>query len=154
LLFCVAMSGSWRFACPPKAVGMPCPSHGSAFRKDTLPRFPLTRLREFVTSPLPRQGSRARLARGHVMGTETSTTIRPPDKRSRPLWQVPIFLFGVAVLALAWFMRSPVDVGRRQVATLLSRASQNLEHPDGDVEVALDDAQQAVDRIGPDGERA
>jgi tetratricopeptide (TPR) repeat protein len=88
------------------------------------------------------------------MGTETSTTGRPPDKRSRPLWQVPIFLFGVAVLALAWFMRSPVDVGRRQVATLLSRASQNLEHPDGDVEAALDDAQQAVDRIGPDGERA
>jgi tetratricopeptide (TPR) repeat protein len=88
------------------------------------------------------------------MGTETSSTIRPPDKRSRPLWQVPIFFIGVTALGLAWFMRSPVDVGRRQIATLLSRASQNLDRPDGDVEAALDDAQQAVERIGADGERA
>ena len=35
------------------------------------------------------------------MGTETSSTIRPPDKRSRPLWQVPIFFIGVTALGLA-----------------------------------------------------
>jgi tetratricopeptide (TPR) repeat protein len=93
------------------------------------------------------------------MGSESSPTAssRTVDRRSRPLWQVPVFLVGVTALAVAWFVRPPADSGPRRITWLLNRARQNLNRPDGDAEAAARDAQQAIDMIEvlyPGGDRA
>jgi tetratricopeptide (TPR) repeat protein len=92
------------------------------------------------------------------MGTDSSSTVssRTAAARSRPLWQVPVFLVGVGALALAWFLRPPADSGPRRITWLMNRAKQILNRADGDAENAAKDAQQAIDMlelIDPDGVR-
>jgi tetratricopeptide (TPR) repeat protein len=90
------------------------------------------------------------------MGSDPTPTVPAgyAGGRRRPLWQVPVFLVGVAALAAAWFLRAPADSGPRQVARLLARARQILSRPDGDAEAAAEAAQNALDRAGTEGERA
>jgi tetratricopeptide (TPR) repeat protein len=90
------------------------------------------------------------------MGTESSPTVSSKPARTKPrsLWQVPVFLIGVAVLAAAWVMRAPADSGPRQVARQLARARQILSRPDGDADAAAEAAQHALDVGGPDSDRA
>jgi tetratricopeptide (TPR) repeat protein len=89
------------------------------------------------------------------MGTDLSATDspKPASVASRPLWQVPVFIAGVAALACAWVAHAPVDSGPRQVARQLAKARQLLSRPDGDAESAAVAAQHALDEMGADGDR-
>src|SRR5438067_1346343 len=65
------------------------------------------------------------------MGTASSPSASavPAGARPRPLWQVPVFLIGVAALMGAWFMHDPADDGA-DAYDLLCRAYMQLTPPD------------------------
>src|SRR5579859_5236921 len=90
------------------------------------------------------------------MGTASSPSAPsgPAGARPRPLWQVPVFLIGVAALTGAWFLHDPAESGARQPDRQLSRARQMLNRSDGDAEAAAEVARQAVELAGSDGDRA
>ncbi len=65
----------------------------------------------------------------------------------RQLWQVPMFLAGVGVLATVCLGRPPAgEVVARQLDRELATARQLLNRSDGDVKAALDHARRALKR--------
>jgi tetratricopeptide (TPR) repeat protein len=90
------------------------------------------------------------------MGAESSPTVSLDTAGAgpRPLWQVPVFMAGVAALAAVLVTRAPADSGPRQIERRLSQARQILSRPDGDAAAAAEAAQHALDLTGPDGDRA
>jgi tetratricopeptide (TPR) repeat protein len=90
------------------------------------------------------------------MGTKSSESVDPKSAGNprRPLWQVPVFIMGVAVLAVAWVTRAPADSGPRQAARQLAHARQILSRPEGDAAAAAEAAERALEITGPDGDRA
>ncbi len=90
------------------------------------------------------------------MDTDRSATVSPPPagRARRPLWQVPVFLMGVATLTAVWVLRAPADSEAYRLAHQLNRARQILSRPDGDAEAAAEAARGALELAGPDGPRA
>ncbi len=79
----------------------------------------------------------------------TTPTNHPQEQAPaarRPLWQVPVFLLGVATLAAMWLGRPLLtsSVGQR-IDRDLKQAEQLLSRSDGDVEQALRLARRAFD---------
>jgi tetratricopeptide (TPR) repeat protein len=80
------------------------------------------------------------------MATTTADKRSAPTTPRRPLWQVPLFVLGLAAFAAAWFCRPlfPADRYRGMVRDL-SSARAALAKPDGNVEYALKLATRALE---------
>jgi tetratricopeptide (TPR) repeat protein len=73
----------------------------------------------------------------------------------RQLWQAPVFVAGLAALAVVWLARPPGCAAPvHQLERHLAGARSQLDSPNGDLDAAVQHAQAALDNVGSAPDRA